>query len=272
MPEQQYSQRGLPTKVNLNYRSSRCSVGAFDEAGCRGAAVLGRDYHLGSGGIFSLRRALPGCRSFCPDIPAKQSEPISSPNSILLFAGWMSTTEIYTTTLLNLNAHGAGPNYDNYIVGAAYDRDLFGLGHGFYFGVEVGIADRFGNYKECCQPTIMSNSIINSAELWAGPQIRYAGILLFNLVRIGGAVTFGLSAATTSVGRELQREIDASGNARLLYYFGPELDFSTPSVPNVELVVKLQHRSGGKEVPIIPTLGNMAEGYNATVAGIRYRF
>lgn len=203
---------------------------------------------------------------------AKQSEPISSPNSILLFAGRMSTTDIFTTTLLNLNAHGAGPNYDNYIVGAAYDRDLFGLGHGFYFGVEVGIADRFGNYKECCQPTVMSNSIINSAELWAGPQIRYTGILLFNLVRIGGAVTFGLSAATTSIGRELQREIDASGNARLLYYIGPELDFSTPSVPNVELVVKLQHRSGGKEVPIIPTLGNMAEGYNATVAGIRYRF
>lgn len=222
--------------------------------------------------------ASSGAHCVAADLPspvaytAAQSEPISSPNSILVFGGRMSTTDIYTTTLFNLTAHGAGPNYDNYIVGAAYDRDLFNLGHGFYFGVEVGIADRFGNYNQCCQPVIRSNSIVESGELWAGPQIRYAGILLFNVVRIGGSVTIGLSAATASIGRELQREVDDPGNAWLLYYLGPELDFSTPSIPNLEFVIRLQHRSGGAEVPIIPTIGNMAEGYNANVAGIRYRF
>jgi hypothetical protein len=205
---------------------------------------------------------------------AEQSEPTSSPNSILAFAGRMSTTDIFTTVLVNLTASQGGaapPYYDNYIVGAAYDRDLFNLGLGFYIGAEIGIADRYGNYKECCRPIIMS-SLVESAELWAGPQIRYAGILLFNLVRVGGGVTIGLSAATSSIGRELQREIAVSGNAGLLYYFGPELDFSTPSVPNLEFVLKLQHRSGGKLVSFLPTLGNMGEGYNADVAGIRFRF
>jgi hypothetical protein len=209
-----------------------------------------------------------------PLIPssAEQSAPASRPNSILMFAGRMSTTSFGNTLLFNLDENGSGPHYDNYIVGAAYDRDLVDLGHGFYFGVEVGIADRYGNYKQCCNPIVLSSSILQSAELWAGPQIRYAGILLFDVVRIGGGVTFGLSAATASIGTEAEREVQAPGNARLLYYLGPELDFSTPRLPNIEFVLKVQHRSGGKLVPVLPTLGNLAEGYNANVAGIRYRF
>lgn len=236
-------------------------------------------------GVYSAGIAVLVLAAFAPygahcvaaDLPspatsaAEQSNPMSSSNSILVFTGRMSTTAIGPSLLYNLTAHGAGPNYDNYIFGAAYDRDLWNLGHGFFFGGEVGIADRFGNYKECCQPIILSNSIVQSAELWAGPQIRYAGILLFDLVRIGGSVTLGLSAATASIGTELQREIDAPGNARLLYYFGPELDFSTPSISNLEFVVRFQHRSGSKEF-ILPTLGNLADGYNANVTGIRYRF
>jgi hypothetical protein len=66
--------------------------------------------------------------------------------------------------------------------------------------------------------------------------------------------------------------MDGSGSGRVLYYFGPELDFSTPSIPNFELVLKLQHRSGGKTVPFLPTLANRAEGANANTVGIRYRF
>jgi hypothetical protein len=66
---------------------------------------------------------------------------------------------------------------------------------------------------------------VESFELWTGPQLRYAGILLFDLVRIGGSVTFGLSAATASIGAELQREIEYSANARLYgsaFTGGPE--------------------------------------------------
>jgi hypothetical protein len=208
--------------------------------------------------------------------PVDQSGPNSgsnsSPNSILVFGGRMSTTDLTPTLIFNVGPVDTQPHYDNYIFGVAYDRDLFNLGYGFHFGVEVGIADRLGNYKECCAPIITSNSIVESGEFWAGPQIRYAGFVLFGLVRIGGAVTFGLSTVTNSIGAELERQIDDSGNARLLYYFGPEIDFSTPSVPNLELVLKVQHRSGGQELLFLPTLGNMREGYNANVAGIRYRF
>lgn len=61
-------------------------------------------------------------------------------------------------------------------------------------------------------------------------------------------------------------------NPTLLYFFAPEFDFSTPSLPNVEFVVRLQHRSGCKAYGFLPILGNMEESYNAAVAGFRYRF
>ena len=218
----------------------------------------------------------PHCDAADLELPipfsAEQTSPASHPNSILMFAGRMSTTNIYNTMLFTLNENGGGPRYDNYIVGAAYDRDLVDLGHGFYFGVEVGIADRYGNYKQCCLPIVSSSSIVQSAELWAGPQIRYAGILLFDVVRIGGGVTFGLSAATASIGAEAQRELQFSGNALAIVLPRPGTRLLDAAPPEHRIVLKLQHRSGGKTVPVLPTLGNMAGGYNADVAGIRYRF
>ena len=40
--------------------------------------------------------------------------------------------------------------YDNYIVGGAYQRDFFQFNSGILIGAEIGLADRFGNYKICC--------------------------------------------------------------------------------------------------------------------------
>ena len=80
------------------------------------------------------------------------------------------------------------------------DRDLFDLT--WIYAEASRNADRFGYYKVCCDPGVMSNSIVQSPEVWAGPEIRYAGVLLFDLVRIGGGVTFGLSVATHSIGND----------------------------------------------------------------------
>jgi hypothetical protein len=217
--------------------------------------------------IFLFRTESHAADVFSPVPLADRSEPNAHPNSILVFAGRMSTTDIYSTMLFNLNKSDPGLVYDNYIVGAASDRDLFNLGHGFFFGYEVGVDDRFGHYQVCCDTIVKSSSIVQSLELWAGSQIRYDGFLLFDRLRVGGAVTGGLSAAGDSIGRERQREINRAASARLLLYLGPELDFSTPSFPNLEFVLKLQHRSGANG-----TLGHMMEGYNANVAGLRCRF
>ena len=47
------------------------------------------------------------------------------------------------TANFNLN-HPVGPNYDNYIMGAAYNHDFYSV-YSFAVGGEVGLADRFGS-------------------------------------------------------------------------------------------------------------------------------
>ena len=115
------------------------------------------------------------------------------------------------------------------------------------------MADRFG--------------LGNSVEFWGGLHLRYTGLVLFENVRIAPGVTFGLSAITNPVGIEAQRQIDAHGNATVLGYLGPELALSFRQLPNLELVYRIQHRSGA-----LGRIGNMWEGANANVFGMRYRF
>lgn len=91
--------------------------------------------------------------------------------------------------------------------------------------------------------------------------------MLFDQLRITPGLTFGFSVVTDSIGQELQRQITDNGDARFLGYLGPELAFSSLSAPRWELVLREQHRSGAGG-----TFGHMTEGYNANVAGLRYRF
>lgn len=223
--------------------------------------------------IFLLSAALASPNAFCADMSAGvegQSQTGASPspplkNSIFVFGGLLSTTGIGQTLRFNIDA-GPGIQYDNNIVGAAYARDWFDFGYGFFFGGEIGIADRFGSYAECCDAIIKSSSILNSGELWTGFRIRSEGISIGG-VRISVAATGGFSYTTNSIGRERDRELAYNGSARFLFYAGPEISVSLDSHPEWQLVYRLQHRSGANG-----TLGNFREGYNANVIGIRYSF
>lgn len=197
----------------------------------------------------------------------------SRPNSVLLFYGRMSTTNLGSTLVFNefpLGTHAiTGAKYDNFIAGGAYQRDVFRYGGGV-IAAEIGIADRFGHYQDCCipsAPTVYVSRDVNSGEFWAGPAFRYESILLFDQLRINPGITFGLSAVTNSIGTELGREQSENGHAALLGYLGFEVAFSLVQYPALEFVVREHHRSGAAG-----TFGHMAEGYNANVFGFRYRF
>lgn len=197
--------------------------------------------------------------------PASSSDPIRKSDSLFFFGGYMSTQNMGATANFNSN-HPVGPNYDNYIVGAAYNHDFYSL-YGFAVGGEVGLADRFGYFRECCDPVVKSTAVLHSPELWFGPRFSFDGLVLFNTVRIGGAMTFGFSATTDSIGVERRREIVKSGSARLIGYLGPEIFLALADHPEWEIVYRLHHRSGANG-----TFGRMGEGYNANVLGVRYRF
>jgi hypothetical protein len=181
--------------------------------------------------------------------PSKSSEtiPVARLNSIFFFAGTLTDGNMGES----VNAFQV-PYERNHIIGAAYDRDMVNLGWGTAVSGQVGVADRFGNG--------------NSAEFWGGARLR-TSIPMFNVLTITPALTVGLSAVTSAIGIERQREMVHDGNAHLLFYFSPEVAFTLQRYPNFDLVYQLHHRSG-----LFGTLGKMEEGTNANVLGIRYHF
>jgi hypothetical protein len=193
-------------------------------------------------------------------------DPVQKADSIFVFAGALSTRAMGSSLAFDYN-WPVGPNYDNYIVGAAYNHDFYSLGYGFAIGGEVGLADRFGYFQVCCDTVIKSTSVLNSPELWGGLRFGFAGLPLFNTVRIGGALTTGFSFTANSIGVERGREIDKHGSSRVLGYLGPEISFALVDRPAWEIVYRLHHRSGANG-----TFGRLGEGYNANVLGLRYRF
>ena len=168
------------------------------------------------------------------------------PNGLFLFAGQFTTVGIGQSLL------PTAPHESIYLAGGAYERDFFQR-WGFALGTEVGVAQRFG--------------MGSSTEVWAGLNVRYTALVFLNGVRIVPGITFGFSAINKPVGFEAVREAEANGDARLLGYLGPELAVSFVSLPNLEFVYRLQHRSGANG-----TFGKMSEGANANIVGIRFRF
>ena len=193
----------------------------------------------------------------------------SQPNlkqSVFGFAGRTNSGNLGDTFVFGVGA----PQrifYDNYIVGGAYQRDFLQFNSGILVGAEIGLADRFGNYKVCCDTVTYSNAVTHSAELWGGVSFRHQGVALFDWVRISPGFVFGLSAVSSPIGQEGLHQIDNRGSAAVLFYLGFDLAFALTSLPDTELVFRLQHRSGA-----YGTLGGMKEGNNASTIGIRQRF
>ena len=207
------------------------------------------------------------------DIVSLNEPAPSQQNSLMLFGGMMSTSNLASTlffnTIPNFGMQPNHPHYDNYIVGATYQRDFI---HALGWAVagEIGVADRFGHYAVCCSPlqaTVTSSSVLNSGELWFGPAVRYDAFVLFKTLRIVPGFTAGFSLVTNSIGAEEGKVQFEPGNATFLGYLGFDVAFSLVGLPEWELVIEEHHRSGAHQL-----FGHLYEGYNANVVGLRYRF
>ena len=186
--------------------------------------------------------------------------------SVFGFAGRMDSGNLGSTFVFG---YGAPERifYDNYVVGGAYQRDFLQFNSGVLLGAEIGLADRFGHYSICCDTIAYSNNMVQSAELWAGATLRTNGLALFDAVKVSPGFVFGLSFISNPIGQEGEHQIVNQGSAKTLFYLGFDLAFALTSLPDTELVFRIQHRSGA-----YGTLGGMKEGNNANVIGIRQRF
>ena len=136
----------------------------------------------------------------------------------------------------------------------------------------VGIADRFGKYKGVVQSyrhVQFDRPIRRTVDRSADPLRRRSLVRSSSRRRRHHVRTerHNFLYRQSWDGKSLMRHPRACCTT-----WAQNLTSQLPRIPNLEFVLKLQHRSGGKTVPLVPTLADFGEGYNANVAGVRYRF
>lgn len=151
---------------------------------------------------------------------------------------------------------------DSGIIAVAVSRPIVTLGDDIAnIEGELGAAKRFGD--------------ATSAEVWAALFFNWKWFPWNHFVKTQIGVSTGLNYAF----KLDQLEVVQAGNgvgSKLLHFLTPEIAFSLPqsSFPNVELVFRFHHRSGGKKFLLGDTklFNSTAGGAQYATVGVRWRF
>ena len=145
----------------------------------------------------------------------------------------------------------------HYIVGAALSRRIWSVG-ALEIEPEIGIAQRFGGMHE--------------VEGWAALYFRWTWFPWNHVIRTTAAMATGLNYAS-DVNKIEEARGRVPGGSRLLHYLSPEMTFALPDRPNVELLFRFHHRSGGGDIWGDSELfKGVNGGAQFQTIGLRYRF
>lgn len=143
---------------------------------------------------------------------------------------------------------------DNYITGFGYQQFFLHTRRNNSIGYEFGAAKRYGDDS--------------TYEIWGGLVGRIRDIKLADNLFVTPSIVFGLSHVNRPhAGREQRLEEYYDGDARLVFYLSPEIDFKVSPESNYSFFWRLHHRSGAWK-----TLGDMKGASNANIFGLRVRF
>jgi hypothetical protein len=183
-----------------------------------------------------------------------------SPNAIFVFGGTATQGSLVGTLFTPWNIDFSDVN----MLGGSYSRRLgtvneliggSGLGH---FGdnvtveAEIGTSRRFGGD--------------DLSEAWTALYFRYDGLPWNDTVY----TTIALSTGVNLLLEDSKFEVEAGSGqhaSRLLHYLAPEITFADPANKDVELVIRLHHRSS-----IFGLMDDFNSGSTFVTAGIRLRF
>jgi len=186
------------------------------------------------------------------------AQPRGAADSVMIFGGVASETN-FTDLLIapwtaELNAIG--------VVGGSYSH-RFGTVNELTGGIgnfgddltvegEAGVSARFGDE--------------NLGEAWAAIYLRYDDLPWNETVYTTIGVNTGVSLLTNL--SDFERWRDEKGRSSLfLHYLGPEFTFANPENKDLELVLRLHHRSG-----VFGLFDGVVSGSTFLSAGIRVRF
>ena len=142
---------------------------------------------------------------------------------------------------------------DSYLVAGTLSREVVAYRDWAAIELEAGVGQRFGFLQE--------------GEAWGAMYFRWKWFPWNEYLRTTVAISTGLNYATDVPPYERFRT-DSPKSPRTLHFLSPEITFGLPSAPNVDLVLRLHHRSGGRANIFNSASGGAQYG----TAGIRYRF
>jgi len=147
---------------------------------------------------------------------------------------------------------------DGGLIAGTVSRRFASIGSYVDFELEGGIGQRFGN--------------MDQTEFWGAIFVRWVAFPWNHYLRTTIAASTGLNYATGISDFERERSGNNEGS-RLLHFLSPEITFALPSRPDIELLLRFHHRSGGRDIfgPIDLFNGVNGGAHYGTV-GLRYRF
>ncbi|HUQ35547.1 MAG TPA: hypothetical protein VM144_04130 [Aestuariivirga sp.] len=185
--------------------------------------------------------------------------PRGAADSVMVFGGVASETNFaqiiyspWTTELNDIGVIGASYSHRFGTVNNLLGSGLGQFGDDFTIEGEVGTSVRFGDES--------------LGEAWTALYLRYDGLPWNDTVYTTIGVNTGLSLLTETSDFEEWR--DSKGRSSvLLHYLGPEFTFADPENKDLELVLRLHHRSG-----VFGLFDGVVSGSTFISAGIRVRF
>lgn len=195
--------------------------------------------------------------SLCLTGPAL-AETRGAPNAITFQVGWGTDTDFtqiitqpWTTNFVDLTMVGITGSRRLGTIGELVGSDLGHFGDYVSIEVEAGTAYRFGLEEQ--------------AELWGSLYFRYDGFSWNDTIYTTAAMNTGLSWITET--SEFEKDRSDGLSSQVLHNFSPEITIADPDNKDLELVLRLHHRSG-----IFGTIDGVHSGSTFVVTGMRVRF
>lgn len=141
---------------------------------------------------------------------------------------------------------------DSTLVSGAFNREIVTYSDLFAFETEAGLGKRFGEQDEW--------------EVWGALYARWKKFPWNDYLRTTVAVSTGLNYAS-GISR-IEREKSEKHQSRVLHYLSPEITFGLPDRPDLDLVFRFHHRSGGD----LGVFNHTGGGSQYQTVGLRYRW
>lgn len=171
---------------------------------------------------------------------------------VAAYAGWYVEEGMSDIFVSNPETPLTWTYAGDHLVAGAVTRRIATLWRHVDVEPEFGIGKRFGKQWE--------------TEVWGAFFFRWRGFPWDDKLITTVAVSTGMNYATDISDVEQERARDGKGD-QWMHFFSPEITFALPSHPDVELLLRLHHRSG-----VFGLVSDAWGGAQYATIGLRFRF